>query len=325
MKASVYSRYGPPEVLQWREVADPVPGDGELLVRIHAAAANPVDWHFIRGAPYFMRLISGMWRPKRSIPGVDFAGVVHAAGSGVTELRPGDEVYGASMGAFAEYLCVPQGKVARKPTGLTFEQAAAVPLAGLTALQLLRDSGDVQAGQRVLVIGASGGVGTCALQIARSMGAHVTGVCSTRNLELVRSLGADEVIDYTREDFLERDETWNVVLQLAGTAPPSRLRRVLTRDGTLILCSGESSGRWIGPLSRTFKALALSPFVSQKLASPIARERKEDLEHLTALIDAGELTPVIDRTYPLSETADAIRYLEQGHARGKVVLVPSTA
>lgn len=321
MKAITYLRYGPPEVLQYAEIDDPVPGDGDLLVKVHAAAANPVDWHFIRGVPYFMRLISGVRRPKKGIPGVDFAGVVQAAGTGVTELRPGDEVYGPCMGAFAEYLCVPQGKVARKPVGLTFEQAAAVPLAGLTALQLLRDSARLGAGQRVLVIGASGGVGTCAVQIARAMGAHVTGVCSSGKLDLVRSLGADEVIDYTREDFLERDERWDVVLQLAGTTPPSRLRRALTREGTLILCSGESSGRWIGPLSRTLKALALSPFVSQKLVAPIAHERKEDLEHLTALIEGGELTPVVDRTYPLSETAEAIRYLEQGHARGKIVLV----
>jgi NADPH:quinone reductase-like Zn-dependent oxidoreductase len=320
MRAIVYYRYGSPEVLQHQEVDDPVVRDDAVLVRVRAAAANPYDWHFIRGEPYFMRLISGLQTPKRNDLGVDFSGLVEAVGRDVTQFQPGNEVFGMCHGAFAEYLCAPESEVALKPTTLTFEQAAAVPLAGLTALQGLRDAGQLQPAQRVLIIGASGGVGTFAVQIAKSMGAHVTGVCSTRNLELVRALGADRVIDYTQEDFTRSGEKYDLIFQLAGMLSPSRCRRALAPKGRLILSSGDSDGRWIGPVDRILKAVALSPFVSQTLSPLFTKPSKKDLEHLTILVEAGKLAPVIDRTYSLSEVPEAIRRLEQGHARGKIVI-----
>ena len=239
----------------------------------------------------------------------------------MTRFRPGDEVFAnVETGGFAEYTCVPEGLLVPKPANLTFEQAAAVPLAALTALQGLRDAGQVQPGQKVLIIGASGGVGTFAVQIAKSFGAEVTGVCSSRNVEMVRSLGADHVIDYTREDFTQSQQTYDLIFQLAGTRSPSDCRRALTSKGTLVLSSGESGGRWIGPVDRIIKAVVLSPFVSQKLGSFLAKPSKDDLQFLKELIEAGKVKPVIDRTYPLSEAPDAIRYLEEGHARGKVVI-----
>jgi NADPH:quinone reductase-like Zn-dependent oxidoreductase len=268
-----------------------------------------------------MRAVSGLRTPKDSRLGSDMAGEVVAVGDGVTRFRPGDAVYGfVAHGGFAESIAVAEEVLGPKPANLTFAQAAAVPLAALTALQGLRDAGQVQSGQRVLIVGASGGVGTFAVQLAKAFGAEVTGVCSARNVELVRSLGADHIIDYTREDFTQGTRRYDLILQLAGMQPPSECRRALTPEGTLILSSGDSRGRWIGPLGRIIEAAALSPFVSQKLGSFEAKSNQDDLRFLTELSESGQITPVIDRTYPLCETADAIRYLETGRARGKVVI-----
>lgn len=320
MKAIIYHQYGSPDVLQLQDMDKPVVRDDAVLVRIRAAAANPYDWHFMRGEPYFMRLFIGLRTPKANGLGVDFAGQVEAVGKDVTQFHPGDEVFGVGNGAFAEYLCTPENELALKPTNLTFEQAAAVPLAAVTALQGLRDTGQLQPEQKVLIIGASGGVGTFAVQIAKVFGAHVTGVCSTRNLELVRSLGADHVIDYTQEDFTQSGQKYDLIFQLAGTRSPSHCRRALTSKGRLVLSSGDSDGRWIGPIDRLIKAAALSPFVSQTLSSLNTKRSKKDLPYLTELIEAGKVTPVIDRTHSLGEVPEALRYLEQGHARGKVVI-----
>ena len=320
MKAIVYYRYGSPDVVKLQEVAKPVVADDGVLVRVRAAAVNPYDWHFVRGEPYFMRLIAGLRAPKRTGLGVDFAGEVESVGKDVTQFQPGDEVYGMADGAFAEYLSAPQSAIARKPTNLSFEQAAAVPLAALTALQGLRDSGALQAGQRVLIIGASGGIGTFAVQIAKEMGAHVTGLCSTPNVELVRSLGADEVIDYTRQDFTQSGQKFDLILQLGGTDSPARCRRALTSQGKLVLSSGDSKGRWIGPLDRIIKASLMAPFVSQTLVVLGTKRSQPDLDYLREMIEAGKLTTVIDRIQPLSEVPDAIRYVEKAHSRGKVVI-----
>jgi NADPH:quinone reductase-like Zn-dependent oxidoreductase len=321
MKAIVQDEYGPPDVLELREIDKPVVEDDQVLVCVHATSANPADWHFMRGVPYIMRPQSGLGKPKNSVLGRDIAGRVEAVGKDVTRFRPGDEVFAnVETGGFAEYACVSEGLLAPKPPNLTFEQAAAVPLAALTALQGLRDAGRVQPGQKVLIIGASGGVGTFAVQIAKSFGADVTGVCSTRNLEMVRSLGADHVIDYTQDDFTQNGRKYDLIFQLAGTRSPSECRRALTSQGTLVLSSGESDGRWLGPVDRIIKAVVLSPFVSQKLGTFLAKPNKEDLQFLKELIEAGKVTPVIDRTYSLSEVPEAIRYLEEGHARGKVVI-----
>ena len=320
MQAITYHRYGPPEVLELETVDLPALGDDEVLVRVRAASVNPRDWHYLRGLPYIMRPI-GLRIPKDGGLGSDMAGQVEAVGRAVTRFRPGDEVYAFVLaGGFAEYARVPENVLGPKPANLSFEQAAAVPLAALTALQGLRDHGRVQPGQHVLIIGASGGVGTFAVQLAKLFGAEVTGVCSTRNLELVRSLGADHVIDYTREDFAGNGRRYDLVFQLAGTRSPAAIRRALTPRGRLILSSGESSGRWVGPMDRIVKAAALSPFVPQTLAPFEAKQSRDDLQVLKDLIEAGKLTPVIDRTYPLRETPEALRYLEKGHARGKVVI-----
>jgi NADPH:quinone reductase-like Zn-dependent oxidoreductase len=320
MKAIVYHQYGSPDVLQLQEIDKPAVRNDGVLVRIRAAAANPYDWHFMRGEPYFMRLFIGLRTPKAHGLGVDFAGQVEAVGKNVTQFHPGDEVFGMCKGAFAEYLCTPENQLALKPTNLTFEQTAAVPLAALTALQGLRDTGQLQPEQKVLIIGASGGVGTFAVQIAKEFGAHVTGVCSTRNLELVRSLGANHVIDYTQEDFTQSGQQYDVIFQLAGTHSPSHCRRALTHKGRLVLSSGDSDGRWIGPVDRLIKAAVLSPFVSQKLGMLNTKRSRKDLQYLTELIEAGKVTTVIDRTHSLGEVPKALRYLEQGHARGKVVI-----
>ena len=320
MKAIVYDRYGPPDVLQLQEIDKPVVRDDAVLVRVRAAAVNPYDWHFMRGEPYFMRLIAGLRTPKHIRLGVDYSGQVEAVGKDVTQFQPGDEVYGMCDGAFAEYLSVPESAAALKPTNLTFQQAAAVPLAALTALQGLRDSGQLHPTQRVLIIGASGGVGTFTVQIAKEMGAHVTGVCSTQNLEMVRSLGADQVIDYKQEDFAQSGQKYDLIFQLGGMNSPSHCRRALASKGKLVLSSGDSDGRWIGPIDRIIKAAVLSPFVSQTLVSLDTKRSKPDLEHLKELIEAGKLTPVIDRTHSLSEVPEAVRYVEMGHARGKVVI-----
>jgi NADPH:quinone reductase-like Zn-dependent oxidoreductase len=324
MKAMVNMKYGPPDVLELTEVENPIPKDDEVLLKVHTASVNPADWHLLRGTPYIARLQLGLRKPKDRVLGCDVAGWVEAVGRNVTMLRPGDEVFGSpfmhGFGAFAERVSVSEDLLAPKPATLSFEQAAAVPLAASTALQGLRDHGGIEPGQKVLIIGASGGVGTFAVQIAKSFDAEVTGVCSTRNVELVRSLGADHIIDYTKADFTRSGQKYDLVFQLAGTRSPSECRRALTSKGTLVLSSGESDGRWIGPVDRIIKALVLSPFVGQKMASFTVKPNKADLQFLKQLIEAGTLTPVIDRTYPLAEVSEAIRYLENGRARGKVVI-----
>jgi NADPH:quinone reductase-like Zn-dependent oxidoreductase len=320
LKAITYHRYGSPDVLEFEEVDDPVVKDDEVLVRVRAASVNPRDWHFMRGLPYVMRPL-GLRIPKDGALGSDVAGQVEAVGRTVTRFRPGDEVFAHVLaGGFAEYACVSEEALGLKPANLTFEQAAAVPLAAVTALQGLRDRGRIQSGQRVLIIGASGGVGTFAVQLGKSFGADVTGVCSTRNVDMVRSIGADHVVDYTQEDFTQSGQKYDLIFQLAGTHSPSACRRALTPKGTLVMSSGESGGRWIGPLDRIIKAVVLSPFVSQRLSPFEAKRSKEDLQVLKELIESGKVSPVIDRTYPLSEAPEAMRYLEEGHARGKVVI-----
>jgi NADPH:quinone reductase-like Zn-dependent oxidoreductase len=324
MKAFVCNEYGPPGALRLEEVATPVVADDAALVRVDATSVNSADWHMIRGDPYIARLSFGLRRPKNPIPGCDLVGRVEAVGDGVTTLQPGDEVFaspfGRGFGAFAERASVRADLLALKPANLSSEQAAAVPVAGMTALQGLRDQGRVEPGKKVLVVGASGGVGTFAVQIAKALGAEVTGVCSTRNVDMVRSIGADHVVDYTQEDFTRDERRYDVIFQLAGTQSPLACRRALTSKGTLVLSSGESSGRWIGPLVRPLQALLLSPFVGQRLISFTVKPNGDDLRFLTELIEAGTVTPVIDRTYSFGELPEAIRYLEQGHARGKVIV-----
>jgi NADPH:quinone reductase-like Zn-dependent oxidoreductase len=321
MKAVVYHEYGSPDVLSLQEIDKPAPKQDEALVHVRAASANPADWHYLRGVPYVMRPQAGLRRPKNAVLGRDIAGEVEAVGPSVTEFRPGDEVFAeVETGGFAEYACVAEKWLVPKPANLTFEEAAAVPLAGLTALQGLRDAGRLQPEQKVLIIGSAGGVGTFAVQLAKHFDAHVTGVCSTTKVDLVRSLGADAVVDYTEGDFTQSGQRYDLIFQLAGTASPSDLRRALTSKGTLVLSSGESDGRWLGPVDRLIKAAALSPFVSQKLGSFLARRNKDDLRLLKELIEAGQVKPVIDRTYSLAEVPVAIRYLEEGHAEGKVVI-----
>jgi NADPH:quinone reductase-like Zn-dependent oxidoreductase len=321
MKAITNHGYGSPDDLELREIEELVAKDDEVLVRVRGASANPRDWHLMRGLPYIVRPQIGLRSPKSDVLGSDIAGQVEAVGKDVTRFRPGDEVFAHVLeGGFAEYVCVSQDVLSLKPANLTFEEAAAVPLAALTALQGLRDHGRIRSGQKVLIVGASGGVGTFAVQIAKLFGADVTGVCSTRNVELVRSIGADHVIDYTREDFTEKGQRYDLILQLGGTTSPSDCRRALTSEGTLLLSSGDSSGRWIGPVGRIIKAAVLSPFVSQRLAAFEAKRSSEDLQFLKELIEAGAVKPVIERTYPLSETPEAIRRVETGHVRGKVVI-----
>jgi uncharacterized protein (TIGR02246 family) len=299
-----------------------VPAADQALVKVRAASVNPFDWHFMRGTPYLMRLDSGLRYPKSARVGVDFAGTVEAVGKGVTGLKIGDDVFGARAGAFAEYVVVREDRVSLKPAVLTFEQAAAIPIAAVTALQGLRDAGKLQAGQKVLINGASGGVGTFAVQIARELGAQITGVCSTRNVDMVRALGADQVIDYTKEDFTKSAERYDVILDNVGNRPLLECRRVLTPKGHYVLIGGggPDAGSWIGPLAGPVKALVLSRFVSQDMRMFLANVNKDDLSVLADLIQGGKVTPVIDRRYPLRETAKAIEYLEEGHARGKVVL-----
>jgi NADPH:quinone reductase-like Zn-dependent oxidoreductase len=321
VKAITVHRYGPPDVLEFQEVDDPVVGDGEVLVRVHAASANPRDWHFMRGLPYVVRPQFGLRRPRHQGLGSDVAGRVEAVGRDVARFRPGDEVFADVVrGGFAEYVCAPEGVWAPKPVNLSFEQAAAVPLAAVTALQGLRDHGRLRPGQQVLVVGAAGGVGSFAVQLARSFGAEVTGVCSTGKAELVRSLGADQVIDYTREDFTRAGRRWDLVFQLAGTRSPWDCRRALTPRGTLLVSSGEGPGRLIGPLARIAATVALAPLVRQRLVPFVARQRLDDLLVMKELIEAGTVRPVVGRTFPLSDVPAAIRHLEEGHALGKIVI-----
>jgi NADPH:quinone reductase-like Zn-dependent oxidoreductase len=325
MKAIAYEKFGSADVLGLNEVRKPDVGPDGVLVRVRAASANPYDWHVMRGVPYIARLMGVGLRPKNSVLGTDVAGEVEAVGKGVTRFRPGDEVYGfVGAGAFAEYVSAPEKLLALKPANLSFQQAATVPLAATTALQGLRDVGQIRSGQKALIVGASGGVGTFAVQIARWFGADVTGVCSTRNLEMVRSIGAGHVIDYTREDYTRSGQQYDLIFQLAGTTSPSACRRALTPKGRLVLSSGDSPGRVIGPVGRIIKAALLSPFVGQTLRPLVAKPSTDDLQFLKELIEAGSVTPVIDRTYPLRDVADAIRYLETGHARGKVAISVSS-
>jgi NADPH:quinone reductase-like Zn-dependent oxidoreductase len=323
MKAVVYCDYGTADVLRLEDVAKPVPGDDELLVRVHAAGVNPLDWHYMRGTPYVMRLGSGLRKPKDTRVGVDYAGTVEAVGRNVTRFKPGDEVFGGRSGALAQYVAVRQDRaVALKPANMSFEQAGSVAIAATTALQGLRDAGRVQPGDKVLINGASGGVGTFAVQIAKAMGAEVTGVCSTRNVELVRSLGADHVIDYTRDDYSAGGQHYDVILDNVGNRSLSENRRVLAPEGRYVLIGGggPDDGHWIGPFVKPIQAALMSPFVSQDMGMLIAKLSNEDMNRLAELVRSGAVTPVIDRRYRLAEAAEAIRYLEQGRARGKVVV-----
>lgn len=320
MRAITYTVYGPPEVLSLTEVSQPAPGPDEILVRVRAASVNPLDWHFMRGTPYLVRLMTGWLRPKNPRLGVDLAGTVEAVGGNVTAFKPGDEVFGAARGAFAEFVCAPAGRLVSKPANVSFTHAAAVPIAGLSALQGLRDTGGIRPGQKVLINGAAGGVGTFAVQIARALGAEVTGVCSTRNVELVRSLGAAHVVDYTREDFTRSGTRFDLILDAIGNHPPAALRRALTPTGTAALVGGSNAGRWLGPTADMIKASASSTFSRQKLRPVMARLNQPDLVVLAKMLQAGKVTPVIDRTYPLRDAPAAIRYLETGRARGKVVI-----
>ena len=323
MKAIVYCDYGLADVLKLEDIAKPTPQDDEILVRVRAAAINPLDWHYMRGTPYIMRLGTGLRKPKNVRLGVDYAGTVEAVGRNVTQFKPGDDVFGGQTGALAEYVTVRADRaVVLKPANLTFEQAASVPIAAITALQGLRDSGKIQPGQKVLINGASGGVGTFAVQIAKSFGADVTGVCSTRNLGMVRSIGADHVFDYTKEDFTRSEQRYDLILDNVGNRPLLDIRRIMKPEGRYVLIGGGGPdvGNWIGPLLGPIKALVVSKFVTQEMGMFLAELNKQDLTILSDLMAAGKVTPVIDRRYTLSEVPAAIRYLEEGHARGKVVI-----
>jgi NADPH:quinone reductase-like Zn-dependent oxidoreductase len=321
MKAIVQDRYGSADVLEFRDIEDPVVGPEDVVVRVHAAGCGPDVWHLMTGMPYMARLAIGFRRPKIGVRGWDVAGTVEAVGANVTGFRPGDEVMGTAEGSFAELVIAQPDKLVAKPAGFSFEQAAAVPISGTTALRAVRDEGKVQPGQTVLVIGAAGGVGSLAVQIAKAFGGKVTAVCSTSKADLVRSIGADDVIDYTREDFADGSRRWDVILDTAGRRPLSQLRRALTPRGTLVIVGGDGGGHWTGGFFRgMLRAPIVSLFVGQKLGGLNSKVKQEDLVALTELIDAGRVTPVIDRTYPLIEAPDAIRYLAEGHARGKVVI-----
>ena len=318
MKAIVYHKYGPPDVLKLEEVEKPTPSDDEVLVKVHAASAGAWDWHTLRADPWFLRLMGGgLLKPKNKILGIDIAGRVEAVGRNVKQFQPGDEVFGdCGMGGFAEYVCARENALALKPVSMTFEEAAAVPVAAVTALQGLRDKGQIQPGQKVLINGASGGVGTFAVQIAKSFGAEVTAVCSTRNLDMVRSIGADQVIDYTKEDFTKNGQGYDLILAVNGYHPIFDYKRALSPKGIYVVAGGS--------MAQFFQAMLLGPWISmtgsKKIGSFVAKPNQKDLVFLSELLEAGKVVPVIDRRYPLSEVAEAIRYLEEGHARGKVVI-----
>ena len=321
MKAVVYRCYGPPDVLKVEDIEKPTPKDNQVLVKVRAASVNPLDWHYMRGKPYFMRMMAGYGKPAEPRLGVDFAGTVEAVGPQVTRFKPGDDVFGGRTGAFGEYVTVREDRaVVLKPANLTFEQAAAVPIAAITALQALRDKGHVHAGQKVLINGASGGVGTFAVQIAKSFGAEVTGVCSTKNVAMVQSLGADHVIDYTQEDFTQSGQHYDLILDNVGSHSLLQYRRALNPKGIVVIVGGPSGGSWIGPMDAVLRAKMLSPFVSQEFRFFMAELNQQDLTVLRDLMQAGKVTPVIDRRYKLSEVPAAMAYLEEGHARGKVVI-----
>lgn len=321
MQAIVQDTYGSADVLSLREIDKPAIADNEVLVHVHAAGLDRGVWHVMTGLPYPIRLAGyGLRAPKNLVIGMDLAGVVEAIGKDVTRFQPGDEVFGIGKGAFAEYARVPETKLAPKPANLTFEQAAVVAVSGLTALQGLRYHGQIEPGQKVLIVGASGGVGTYAVQLAKVFGAEVTGVCSTSKVEMVRSLGADHVIDYTRDDFAEGESRYDLILDIGGNASLTRLRRALTPRGRLVIAGGETDGRLLGGADRQIRALMLSPFLGQKLGTFVCCENHDDMLALKELIEAGKVAPAIDRTYPLGEVPEAMRYLTEGHARGKVVI-----
>jgi NADPH:quinone reductase-like Zn-dependent oxidoreductase len=335
MKAAVYTKYGSPDVVQIVDVEMPVPKDNEVLIKVRAASVNPLDGGLMKGRPYSARILLGLRKPKDTRPGRDVAGQVEAVGRNVTQFKPGDEVFGACIsdpqdsgasvwvhcqGAFAEYVCAPESTLVTKPDNVTFEQAASAPLAAFTALQGLRDKGQIQPGQKVLINGAAGGVGTFAVQIAKSFGAEVTGVCSTRNVDMVRSIGADHVMDYTQEDFTKSGQRYDAIFDCVLNHSLSACRRVLNPKGIYIGVGGSGSRWMIGLLAPLIKALVLSPFLSQKLVSVMAKPSKEDLTIMRELMATGKVTPVVDRCYSLSEVPEAIRYLEEKHARGKVVI-----
>lgn len=322
MKAIVQDRYGSPDVLEFRDIDEPQVGEDDVLVRVHAAGAGPDVWHIMAGKPYLARLMLGLRAPKAQVRGWDLAGTVEAVGANVTRFQPGDQVMGVSeAGSFAELAATPHDKLVKKPAALSFEQAAAMPVSGCTAYQAVHDVAAVRPGQKVLVIGASGGVGNLAVQIAKSLGAHVTGVCSTPKADLVRSIGADDVIDYTREDFTDGRRRWDVIIDTAGRRPLSSLRRALDRKGTLVIVGGDGGGDWTGGFFRgVLRAPVVSMFVGQRLHGLSVKEDQATLEAIAELAEDGGVTPVIDRTFPLIEAPDAIRYLEQGHPAGKVVV-----
>lgn len=321
MQAIVYRNYGPPHVLRLEEIQKPAPRENEVLIRIHAASVNPYDWHFMRGAPWVFRFFIGLGRPRFPGLGADLAGVVESVGRAVTGFKPGDPVFGMGRGSFADYACAPASQLARKPESMTFEHAASIPIAGLTAQQALRDKAHVQPGARVLINGAAGGVGTFAVQMAKGMGAEVTGVCSARNVDLVRSLGADHVIDYNREDFTRSSRRYDAILECVGNQPFSICRHALAQNGIFVgIGAGgpnRSSFSLIGGMARN---KVVSWFTSQKNAGFVAKANPADLEAIAALITAGKLKPVIDRQFKLAEVPDAMRYVETGHARGKVLI-----
>lgn len=322
MRAIVQRQYGTADALSVGEVDRPVTGRGDVLVEVRAAGLDRGTWHLMAGLPYAVRLGFGLRAPKTAVPGLDVAGVVVGVGGDVTRFRVGDQVYGAAKGSFAEFAAAEENGLALKPARLSFEQAAAMPVSGLTALHGLCDAGRLEGGQRVLVIGASGGVGTYAVQIAKALGAEVTGVCSTGKVDLVRAIGADHVVDYTREDFADGDETYDLVLDIGGNASLTRLRRALTPHGTLVIAGGEGGGKWLGGVDRQLRAIALSPFVGQRLTTFVSKTRAAGLERLTALVEEGGIVPVIERTFALGETPEAMRHLVGGHARGKLVITP---
>lgn len=321
MKAIVQDTYGSADVLELDDIDPPEPADDQVLVRVHAAGVTRAVEHLMTGLPYLLRLAGfGLRRPTTRVPGLDLAGVVEAVGSRVTRFAVGDEVFGVGTGAFAEHAVAPETKLAHTPTNLTFAQAAALPTSGVTALQAVRDHGRVQPGHHVLVIGASGGVGTYAVQIARAFGARVTGVCGPTKTDLVRSLGADHVLDHTRDDLAGTGEPYDAILDMAGVTPLSRLRQLLTPEGALVLVGGEAGGRWVGVMDRVLRAALLSPFVGHEVGNFMAKENAEDLAALRDLVESGEVAPAVDRTFPLARTADALHHLAAGHARGTIVV-----
>lgn len=319
MKAIVYRCYGSPDVLTFEDIEKPAPADAQVLVKVHAAAVNPYDWHHMRGSPYLMRLGLGLGAPKDIRLGADFAGTVVEVGEGVTDFQPGDEVFGGAAGAYAEYAVANTRSIAHKPASVSFEQAASLPIAAITALQALRDHGQLQPGQKVLINGASGGVGTYAVQIAKSMGAEVHGVCSTRNVEMVRGLGADNVFDYKKEDYTQSGQQFDLIVDMVSNHSLSANRDVLTPQGRYVIVGG-AKGNWIAPLMGPLKAMVYSPFVDQHMGMMIATMDGTDLAELATLMERGELASKIDRRYPLSDVADAIRYSEEGRARGKIII-----